>query len=181
MASTSIINDDEQTENLLDVDFPTVVTSAFNTPTNDRYLRAEDYEVQPESLHMDMLSNTVELYESEFTERSEEISEERREERRIERSEKSPKKMDVNRINQFMRLHRRQIKDLEECLKEEKKLLTKLSLLTDTSKEEYSQPDEEENTKREYENYLNDLDEILTHNVHCMEIVQEKIKDELGD
>ncbi|CAO3686800.1 unnamed protein product [Rhizopus stolonifer] len=180
LASTSIINDDEQTENLLDVDFPTVVTSAFNTPTNDRYLRAEDYEVQPESLHLDMLSNTVELYESKFTERQEEISEERRKERRIE-SEKNSKKMDVNRINQFMRLHRRQIKDLEDCLKEEKKLLTKLSLLTDTSKEEYSQPDEEENTKREYENYLNDLDEILTHNVHCMEIVQEKIKDELGD
>ncbi|KAI9263775.1 P-loop containing nucleoside triphosphate hydrolase protein [Sporodiniella umbellata] len=160
--SVFMSDEDEQVENILDVDFPSeVATSALNTPNSDRHWGTNEYEESTTN----SLSGIEDLLNVQTTQMLEE--------KQIVQMKK--------RIRQFTKLHRGQIKDLEDYLKDEKKINTKMSLLVNGDDDNEDDQSDEEYVKKEYESYLNDLDEMLTHTVHCMEIVQEKIKIELSD
>jgi hypothetical protein len=87
------------------------------------------------------------------------------------------------RIRRFIRFHRAQIKELEECLREEKKMIAKLSLTVSSEydfREEEDQDDvEDQQCKEEYETYLNDLDDIMDRKSTLVAAVSGKIREEL--
>ncbi|KAG1056204.1 hypothetical protein G6F43_001891 [Rhizopus delemar] len=174
VANSYTMDEDEQVENLLDIDFPSeVAMNALNTPTNNnRFWKVSNDDYQ-ERLLKPLESPPSEIF---FSNLSDPFDSKPLELLRKQGEKKS--KCDLERIRKFMKFHRRQIKDLEDCLKEETKLIAKLSLAINSTDEE-SQLEDNENLKQEYENYLNDLNEISTRVTIGMRMVQDKAKSEL--
>ncbi|KAI9494935.1 P-loop containing nucleoside triphosphate hydrolase protein [Zychaea mexicana] len=91
----------------------------------------------------------------------------------------------VKHIRDFIKLHRAQLKEIEECIKLEKKMISKLSLNI-SSRHDFNEDDEQDcdelaTTVQNYEDYLNDLDEVHERKVACVETFGERIKAELGE
>ncbi|KAG0168274.1 Kinesin-like protein kif24 [Apophysomyces sp. BC1034] len=91
-------------------------------------------------------------------------------------------RVSADHIRNFIKLHRAQIKQLEECLKEEKKMIAKLSL-TVSSRHDFNEEGETDDGKcsENYEEYLNDLEDVLERKVACVETLRDRVKAELGD
>lgn len=97
---------------------------------------------------------------------------------------KSAPALDMQRVKRFMRLHKAQIKQMEECIRKEKDMVDRLSLTVSSreSREEDEVDDiEDEQTKLEYETYLNDLEDIMDTKASFMKAVTQKIKQELKE
>ncbi|KAI9248275.1 P-loop containing nucleoside triphosphate hydrolase protein [Phascolomyces articulosus] len=97
-----------------------------------------------------------------------------------------PPQVTVKHIRDFIKLHRAQLKELDECIKLEKKMISKLSLNISSHhdfNEEDDPPDPEEYAKtvQLYEDYLNDLDDVHERKVACVETFGDRIKAELGE
>lgn len=176
VANSYTMDEDEQVENLLDIDFPSeAAMNALNTPTNNnRFWKVSNDECQ-ERLLKPLESPSSEIFFSNLADPFDSKPLEL-----LRKQEEKKSKCDLERIRKFMKFHRRQIKDLEDCLKEETKLIAKLSLAINSTDEE-SQLDDNENLKQEYENYLNDLNEISTRVTIGMRMVQDKAKSELDE
>ncbi|KAI8146508.1 P-loop containing nucleoside triphosphate hydrolase protein [Fennellomyces sp. T-0311] len=91
----------------------------------------------------------------------------------------------VKHIRDFTKLHRAQIKELEECLKQEKKMISKLSLnlssYHDFNDEGERDGDEHAKTVQLYEDYLNDLHEALEQKIAGIDTLRDRVKLELGE
>ncbi|KAG2230761.1 hypothetical protein INT48_001663 [Thamnidium elegans] len=183
---TSVVSWGED-ENLLDVDFPTDVTAnALATPTNDRFWtttpedRQEKYMKRLESPPAEVFTSNNIMEDPFFSKpvRAPPIDPNMDSTMsNLEISSKKPDNMDVRQIRSFLRVHRNQVKQFEDCLAEEKKMISKISFTIAHQKEQ----DEEvsEKTKEDYENYLNDLDEMLDRKIGYIDLIRSKIKGEL--
>ncbi|CEG63642.1 hypothetical protein RMATCC62417_00756 [Rhizopus microsporus] len=192
VTNSCVIDEEDKVENLFDVDFPVeVTTNALNTPTNNRFYslreeRQEQFmkrlESPPAELFLSRLTDPFDSKPLDFMQEDKNMHfpdtlEEHKDTMNNNNANSSSSRIDVERVRRFIKFHRAQIKDLENCLKEEKKVIAKLSLAINTT--DMDEVDEDEYTKQEYENYLNDLNELLARSMSCMEIIQEKIKTEL--
>lgn len=175
-------------ENLLDVDFPTdVMANALATPTNDRFWHTTTPEDRQEKYMKRLESPPAEVFISNNIMEDPFFSKPVRPPpvdpnmdstmSNLEISSKKTDNMHVRQIRSFLRVHRNQVKQFEDCLAEERKVISKISFTIAHQKEQ----DEEvsEKTKEDYENYLNDLDEILDRKVGYIDLIRSKIKDEL--
>lgn len=192
VTNSCVIDEEDKVENLFDVDFPVeVTTNALNTPTNNRFYslreeRQEQFmkrlESPPAELFLSRLTDPFDSKPLDFMQEDKNMHfpdtlEEHKDTMNNNNVNSSSSRIDIERVRRFIKFHRAQIKDLENCLKEEKKVIAKLSLAINTT--DVDEVDEDEYTKQEYENYLNDLNELLARSMSCMEIIQEKIKTEL--
>ncbi|KAI9249922.1 P-loop containing nucleoside triphosphate hydrolase protein [Helicostylum pulchrum] len=184
---TSVVSWGED-ENLLDVDFPSdVMANALATPTNDRFWPTTTPEDRQEKYMKRLESPPAEVFISNNIMEDPFFSKPVRPPpvdpnmdstmSNLEISSKKSDNMDVRQIRSFLKVHRSQVKQFEECLAEERKMISKISFTIAHQKEQ----DEEvsEKTKEDYENYLNDLDEILDRKVGYIDLIRSKIKGEL--
>ncbi|KAI9013848.1 P-loop containing nucleoside triphosphate hydrolase protein [Phycomyces nitens] len=95
--------------------------------------------------------------------------------------EKDEREVSAEEAKDFLRLHRAQIKELDERIKIEKKMVAKFSLML-SSQSDFREEGETDNKKitKLYGNYLNKLDDILEQKGSCIESLRERIKSELG-
>lgn len=92
--------------------------------------------------------------------------------------------VDTKKMRAFINLHRQQIKENEECIKQEQSMIAKLSKII-ASQETFPDSDsnerEDQICKQEYENYLNDLEDLLDRKITYVEVLRAKIKQESKD
>ncbi|CAO3587768.1 unnamed protein product [Absidia cylindrospora] len=82
----------------------------------------------------------------------------------------------------FLRLQRAQIKDNEDCIRQEKKMISKLTLTISTSHDDMTKAlDQNEKMTQDYEDYLNNLKDILDRKSYCVDTFKSRVKQELGD
>lgn len=211
--SQSVANSDpiwegEASENLFEVDFPNdVAANALATPTNDRFYsviptpttpqRQEKYLKRLESPPAEVFgSNSNDpffskpLHTNDVKTKVESPSPSNHTEFRTNKIEllspqpaQSKGTLYAARIRRFIRFHRAQIKEVDECLREEKRMIAKLSLTVSSEydfRNEQDQDDmEDQQCKEEYETYLNDLDDIMDRKATLIAAVSGKIKEEL--
>jgi hypothetical protein len=198
IANSDAIWEGEASENLLEVDFPSdVAANALATPTNDRFYsilpatpnRQEKYLKRLESPPAEVFdSNSNDPFFSKplfATDTETKIESPNND--RIETFGLQPAQnkgtLYAARIRRFIRFHRAQIKELEECLREEKRMIAKLSLTVSSEYDFRDQDDqddiEDQQCKEEYETYLNDLDDIMDRKTSLVAAVSGKIQEEL--
>ncbi|KAI8378539.1 P-loop containing nucleoside triphosphate hydrolase protein [Blakeslea trispora] len=175
--SDAAVWEDEVSENLFEVDFPTEMTTTNNTalatPTTDRYYpeaspqRQEKYLKRLESPPAEVFSQPMEdpFFSKPLT-------------------AKEPTQDSLyTRVRKFINLHRAQVQEMDGCLREEKKMIASLCLRV---KSLYEIPDafdhvdqvEDGQIRDEFESYLNDLDEILDRKQAVMSVIKSKLRDE---
>lgn len=174
-------------ENLLDEDFPAeVAANALATPTNNRFVsliehRQEKYLKRLESPPAEAFSTDTIMEDPFFSKpiNGESIGQDMDTDMDTEMYslEVSNKKqaLDVRQIRNFLKAHRNQIKQFEECIREEKQMVTKLSIAISPQQDD----EESEQSKEAYETYLNDLDEILDRKIGYIDLIKSRIKAEL--
>ncbi|KAI8066942.1 P-loop containing nucleoside triphosphate hydrolase protein [Gilbertella persicaria] len=170
--------EDEVSENLFEVDFPTeVTTNALATPTSDRHYTTTEASPQRQEKYMKRLeSPPAEVFSEKMEDPffSTPLSKKPTEE--VQESL-------YTRMRRFINLHRAQVQEMEGCLREEKKMIATLCLKV---KSQYEIPDafdhqeeEDPQTRDDFETYLNDLDDILDRKQTVLNVVKNKLKDEL--
>ncbi|CEP15903.1 hypothetical protein [Parasitella parasitica] len=196
VANSDAIWENDVSENLLEVDFPSneVAANALATPTNDRYFHATDKSHRQEKYLKRLESPPAEIFDhimedpffssplikNDTTKKPAETA---------TTSAGSPSsKATVStsyetRIHRFIRLHRAQIKEMEECIRNEKKIIGKLSLTISSESDLLGGLNEDimdnQQIKDDYENYLNDLDDIMDRKFELIEAIKDKIQEEL--
>lgn len=100
------------------------------------------------------------------------------------------RQVSVDQIRDFMRLQRAQVTQLEALLKEEKRWSHKFNLTVasyhgvdgdDTGPPPTRTPADDEKVTLLYEAYLNHVEDILDRKLGCVDVVKERVKQELGD
>ncbi|KAI8391175.1 P-loop containing nucleoside triphosphate hydrolase protein [Radiomyces spectabilis] len=196
LTNSDAIWENETAENLLDVDFPIEANEALSTPQNERYWnvttpqRQENYmrrlSTPPDEIFQTPMDGSDPFAESPV--RPEHAKEEvfstpeRSNGLSLTGTPADGEKITVDHIKKFIRLHRAQIKELEECIRQEKKLIAKLSMNL-SSHHDFSEEGELDDGKsmEDFEDYLNDLDDMLERKIACVETLKERVKVELGD
>lgn len=201
--------DEEQTENLLDIDFPSQVSAqALGTPQplskwagsqSEQNNSLGTNEVIPATTpqrqenYMRRLSSPPdEVYRTPLEDPFKSSPLSPRKTPATPGTPKTPEmkqpnlaeQVSVKHIRDFIKLHRAQIKELEECIKHEKKMISKLSLNVSSRhdfQEDGENDQDHEETVQLYEDYLNDLEDVLERKVACVETLRERVKAELGD
>lgn len=196
--------ENDQAENLLEVDFPMEASNhALGTPQahqrqemqapqkQDHYMRR--LSSPPEDIYHsateDPFSSTpVGTHEVEDTSRKADTQNTSTITTRSTSFSGVMHEPTVEHIRDFIKLHRAQIKELEECTRLEKKMIAKLSL-TVSSHADFQEEtankatlaDDHNKIVQLYEDYLNELEDILERKSACVETLGEQVKSELGD
>lgn len=197
--NSDAIWDEDQTENLLDIDIPSQMSNnALGTPQvhGPSWSTATATTPQRQEHYMRRLSSPpAEVFQTPLEDPfgSKPLLPEENPPAQADQPKKpaagrgwdgGQQLVTAEHIRSFIKLHRAQIKELEDCIKKEKKMISKLSLTVsshhDFNDGKESEADQEETTKL-YEDYLNDLEDILECKVACVETLRERIKAELGD
>ncbi|OBZ87038.1 Kinesin-related protein 6 [Choanephora cucurbitarum] len=179
--SDAAIWEDEVSENLFEVDFPTEMATTNNnalaTPNNDRYYEAsphrqEKYLKRLESPPAEVFSQPM---EDPFFSKP------------IHPAKRPKQDNDEDslytRVRKFINLHRAQVQEMDGCIREEKKMIASLCLRV---KSLYEIPDafdhvgqvDDAQIRDEFESYLNDLDDILDRKQAVLSVVKGKLRDE---
>ncbi|KAI8336597.1 P-loop containing nucleoside triphosphate hydrolase protein [Chlamydoabsidia padenii] len=181
--------DGDAADDLMDEDFPVdaISSNALGTPRSHR-VWTESTPLQQQESYLRRLSSPPEdLYQripsssSNATTPTTSLND-----------NKNRQQVSVNHIQEFIRLQRAQIKQLENLIKEEKRMLSKLTLAVVSCQEEgddeiglqataSTTAANEEMVTLQYETHLNNLDDILDQKMDCVEVLRERVKQELGD
>jgi hypothetical protein len=200
VANSDAIWENDVSENILEVDFPSneVAANALATPTNDRYFhsteasntshRQEKYLQRLESPPAEVFDQNMDdpffsapLLKDETTRKAIDID--------VNQMDISSSitisSLDETRIRKFIRLHRAQIKEMEEWIRNEKKMIGKLSLAVASESDLQDGLNEDimdnQQIKDDYETYLNDLDDIMDRKFELVAAVKDKIREELEE
>ncbi|KAF7727774.1 Kinesin-like protein kif24 [Apophysomyces ossiformis] len=194
--NSDAIWEQEVSENILDVDFPVdeYGFNALETPKTQRQWSATTPKQQertrrsispaPEAIYKQPLEDP--FSSSQLTPLADALPDYNPEPTQLIQTKAKDTTMETrvsaDHIKNFIKLHRAQIKQLEECLKEEKKLIAKLSL-TVSSRHDFNEEGEADDGKctEHYEEYLNDLEDVLERKTACIETLRDRVKAELGD
>lgn len=204
-ANSDALWDDDQTENLLDIDFPSQMSStALETPKShhpaagsggdsdmpdrQRHLMrrlssppAEVFELAPEEPFQD--EDTIMTHHDQQDPPPKHEAQPM--ELQQEEEDASSKEVSVQQIRDFISLHRAQIKELDTCIQREKRMVSNLSLAVSSHYDcsENNGPEESkeshEKTVSLYQSYLKDLDDVLDEKYHYVEALREKVKREM--
>ncbi|KAI7900347.1 P-loop containing nucleoside triphosphate hydrolase protein [Cokeromyces recurvatus] len=183
LTNSDAIWEEEASENLFEVDFPTEVEhNALNTPTHERFYSSVDISSSSTTAAATAAAAAAAAAERQqkFLQRLESPPSEVFEDHPFFSSLPEPKSDVTNRIRRFIRLHKLQVKEMEACIENEKKLIAKLA---STIPNEFDLNDEDEvedqKCKEEFEVYLNDLEEIMDKKSGLINAVSQQIKEEL--
>jgi hypothetical protein len=181
-------DDNEVNENLFDVDFPTEVTSnALATPTNNRFYsvipedRQQKYMKRLESPPAEVFTKSLTISDPFYSKPiKSEMNDSSALVNNLQVQEQQQVTIDTKEIRTLINLHRQQIKENEECIKEEQRLITQLSHIIGSRESFPSGNHEEEDAKCKegYEIYLNDLDELLDRKIAYVDKLRSKIRGE---
>lgn len=205
VSNSDAIYENDASENLLEVDFPSseAAANALTTPTNERYYHA----ISAPELTTDRQEKYLQRLESPPAEVFDQSMDDpfgsaplvrdgtASQPVRIDASESDMSFSTVTatatttfneaRLRKFVRMHRAQISRMEDCIKKEKMILGKISMtiLTESSGADDMDDDSMENQqlKQDYEDYLNDLDDILDTQFDLVNDLKGRIKDELEE
>ncbi|KAI8644242.1 P-loop containing nucleoside triphosphate hydrolase protein [Parasitella parasitica] len=198
VANSDAIWENDVSENLLDVDFPSneVAANALATPTNDRYFHATDKSHRQEKYLQRLESPPAEIFDHIMEDPffSAPLTKNGSTKKLIEAdtappdpplSSKTISPLDETRIHRFIRLHRAQIKEMEEWIRNEKKMIGRLSLTVTSESDLLGGLNEDimdnQQIKDDYENYLNDLDDVMDRKFELVAAVKDKIREELEE
>lgn len=158
----------EETEDLLDVDAPGEDFSHYSTPTNNRHYRVH---VETTPRRQAKLMNRLESPPEDFY-----------------KTPLSPKpietenlfKQDTARMERFVNFHKAQIREIQDCLEKEISILQSFhhTLENIESKGDDDEEINDEAIKDSYENYLNELEDIVERSVELKSALSDKIKEE---
>lgn len=195
--NSDAIWENDVSENLLEVDFPSneVAANALATPTNNRYYhsstdtfetthRQEKYLQRLESPPAEVFGQRI---DDPFA--SLPIIKDDSPNKPVETeasqadlsSATANSTLDEARIRKFIRLHRAQIKEMEEWIRNEKKMIGKLSLTVTSESDFQGDIMDNQQIKEDYETYLNDLDDIMDRKFELVAAVKDKIREELEE
>ncbi|KAI9311069.1 hypothetical protein BX666DRAFT_1103216 [Dichotomocladium elegans] len=192
-ANSDNIWDDDQTENLMDIDFPSQMSAnALETPKShqpwaDRVAEGESPLADRQQTLMRRLSSppdeVFELAPEEFEDGGPSaMADLTLVAPPAPQTEKRPDPSSVVRqIRETISLHRAQIRELDTCIQREKRLVSNLSLVVASHHEENDFGRDEEDyakTISAYQTYLKDLDDVLDEKSHYVEALRERIKTE---
>ncbi|EPB87520.1 hypothetical protein HMPREF1544_05714 [Mucor circinelloides 1006PhL] len=207
VSNSDAIYENDASENLLEVDFPSneVAANALTTPTNERYYHA----ISAPELTTDRQEKYLQRLESPPAEVFDQSMDDpffsaplvkdgtANQPVNIEASEFdlslstatattiAATTFNEARLRNFVRMHRTQIHRLEECIKKEKMMLGKISMAILTESSGAGDMDDDlmdhQQLKEDYEEYLNDLDDILDQEFELVNGLRSKIKDELEE
>lgn len=207
VSNSDAIYENDASENLLEVDFPSneVAANALTTPTNERYYHA----ISAPELTTDRQEKYLQRLESPPAEVFDQSMDDpffsaplvkdgtANQPVKIEASEFdlslstatattiAATTFNEARLRNFVRMHRTQIHRLEECIKKEKMMLGKISMAILTESSGAGDMDDDlmdhQQLKEDYEEYLNDLDDILDQEFELVNGLRSKIKDELEE
>ncbi|CDH57932.1 sam domain-containing protein [Lichtheimia corymbifera JMRC:FSU:9682] len=181
-ANSDALWDDDQTENLLDIDFPSQMSStALETPKSHHPAAGSggDSDMPDRQRHM------MRRLSSPPAEDPPQKHEPQPMELQQEEEDTSSKEVSVQQIRDFISLHRAQIKELDTCIQREKRMVSNLSLAVSSHYDcsENNGPEESkeshEKTVSLYQSYLKDLDDVLDEKYHYVEALREKVKREM--
>ncbi|KAL7329917.1 hypothetical protein PS15p_204927 [Mucor circinelloides] len=207
VSNSDAIYENDASENLLEVDFPSneVAANALTTPNNERYYHA----ISAPELTTDRQEKYLQRLESPPAEVFDQSMDDpffsaplvkdgtANQPVKIEASEFdlslstatattiAATTFNEARLRNFVRMHRTQIHRLEECIKKEKMMLGKISMAILTESSGAGDIDDDlmdhQQLKEDYEEYLNDLDDILDQEFELVNGLRSKIKDELEE
>jgi hypothetical protein len=189
---------EDEPENLLDVSFPDVNTSALSTPKSNRLwdektseLRRMNYikriespppEAFRENNFIPQLLESISHYPATSNPTSNPMKRKAvLDDEPIVKKQKST--ISIERVRKFIKMHRAHIKELDDCLRAERTLATDLSLMVTGSRNfrgENEMDDIDDKTKTAFEAYLNELDALLNRKQSCVEVMLEKINETPG-
>lgn len=198
-AETTSITSYGENENLLEVDCPTsVTTNLLATPTNNRFLppavvssstsssssdRQRNYLRRLESPPAEVFSSNTIIADPFYSKPLQHTSQKPdlnmdSTMSRLEISsniKNSDDTIDSRQVNNFLEFHRKQLLQFNECIRTESNLIARLSL----SLEDFPDDGEEsEQSKSDYEEYLNRLEDVVERKAKLVEIMRKKIKDQ---
>lgn len=191
-AETTSITSWEDNENLLDVDCPTsVTTNLLATPTNNRFLppsedRQRSYLSRLESPPAEIFSSNTTLEDpfgskplhshihSNNSQHSDTSIDSSMSKLEVSNSQKL-EEIDTRQVQNFVEFHRNQLSQFNECLRDEQKMIAKLAL---TMPDSHNDEEEYQQSKEEYETYLNDLEDVLDRKTSLIELMREKLKEQ---
>ncbi|KAL9549981.1 hypothetical protein MBANPS3_004949 [Mucor bainieri] len=205
VSNSDAIYENDASENLLEVDFPSseVAANALTTPTNERYyhaISAPELTTDRQEKYLQRLeSPPAEVFDQSMDDPfgSVPLVRDGTASRpiRVDASESDVSFSTVTagtvnacneaRLRKFVRMHRTQISRMEECIQKEKSILGKISttILTESSSADDLEDDirDHQQLKDDYEDYLNDLDDILDTQFALVNDLKSKIKEELEE
>ncbi|CAO3652748.1 unnamed protein product [Mucor fragilis] len=205
VSNSDAIYENDASENLLEVDFPSseVAANALTTPTNERYYHAisapemttdrqEKYLQRLESPPAEVFNQSMDdpfgsapLVRDSTASRSTYADASESDMSFSTATATTATACNEARLRKFVRMHRAQISRMEESITKEKILLGKISMtiLTESSGADGTEDDimNHQQLKEDYEDYLNDLDDILDTQFELVNDLKSRIKDELEE
>lgn len=206
MSSSSFLDEDDaettsitsygENENLLEVDCPTsVTTNLLATPTNNRFLpptlsstsssastsdRQRNYLRRLESPPAEVFSSNTIIADPFYSKPLQKPdanmdSTMSRLEISNNNNNKNNNTIDSRQVNNFLEFHRKQLQQFNECIRTESNLIARLSL----SLEDFpNDAEESEQSKSDYEEYLNRLEDVVDRKAKLVDIMRKKIRDQ---